>query len=93
MSLDDWEDWEPRDVRTKHQRFTGFGPDGNGDDLLLVINDNGGDARGFEGEIVFRNHHGDTWARPGDWVIKGTQGEFYPVSPEVHDDKYRRAGS
>lgn len=92
MSPDDWDDWVPKQVVTKHKLFTGFSDGGNGFELLLEINDNGGDARGKGDEIVFRNRDGDdvTWARPGDWVIYGTRGEFYPVTAEVHGDKYER---
>lgn len=27
-------------------------------------------------------------ARPGDWIIKGIQGEFYPCKPDIFDQTY-----
>jgi hypothetical protein len=27
-------------------------------------------------------------ARPGDWVIRGVQGEFYPCKPEIFEKTY-----
>lgn len=89
----EWEDWVPNpDVVTKHKQFTGFGPDGNGDDLLVAVDDLGADVAGKDGAIAFRNRDGDdvTWAKPGDWIIRGTRGEVYPVTDDVHKDKYRR---
>lgn len=91
MSID-WEDWAPKQVITQHVRFTGFGDGGNGDELLVELDDLGADVTGRDGEIEFRNRDGDdvTWAKPGDWVIHGTRDEFYPVTPEVHEDKYQQ---
>lgn len=28
------------------------------------------------------------WAMPGDWVIKGVQGEFYPCKPDIFAATY-----
>lgn len=32
----------------------------------------------------------DTWVgvKPGDWIIKGQKGEFYPCDPEIFAAKY-----
>lgn len=85
-----WEDWVPRHVVTRHAKFLGFGRDGNGDELLVELDDLGANVSGRDGEIEFRNRDGDdiTWAKPGDWIVHGTRGEFYAVTPEVHADKY-----
>ena len=32
------------------------------------------------------NHH----ASPGDWIIKGVQGEFYPCKPEIFEKTYEK---
>ena len=32
--------------------------------------------------------HGQTVARQGDWVVKGTQAEFYPVTADVFAQIY-----
>ena len=31
---------------------------------------------------------GDMLARPGDWIIKGVQGEFYPCKPDIFAATY-----
>ena len=36
----------------------------------------------LEGEMV---------ASPGDWIIKGVQGEFYPCKPAIFDQTYEEA--
>jgi len=40
------------------------------------------------GEVY--DHLHDTWIRvyPGQWVIKGTRGEFYPIAPDVLAETY-----
>lgn len=30
-------------------------------------------------------------AQPGDWIIKGVKGEFYPVKPEIFEMTYEKA--
>ena len=32
---------------------------------------------------------GEMKANPGDWIIRGTRGEFYPCKPEVFAEKYK----
>jgi hypothetical protein len=41
--------------------------------------------------LVIPTAEGDRPALPGDYVIKGTQGEFYPVKPDVFDACYEVA--
>ncbi len=31
---------------------------------------------------------GTMTARPGDWIIKGVQGEFYPCKPDIFEATY-----
>ena len=33
---------------------------------------------------------GTMCADPGDWIIKGVQGEFYPCKPDIFDATYER---
>lgn len=33
---------------------------------------------------------GDIKAFPGDWIIKGVQGEVYPCKPDIFDMTYER---
>lgn len=30
-------------------------------------------------------------ASPGDWIIKGVQGEFYPCKPDIFEQTYEKA--
>ena len=34
---------------------------------------------------------GTMYASPGDWIIKGVQGEFYPCKPDIFEQTYERA--
>jgi len=31
-------------------------------------------------------------AEPGDWIIKGVKGEFYPCKPDIFEATYEREG-
>ena len=37
---------------------------------------------------LIRTLEGDMRAKPGDWLIKGVKGEFYPCKPDVFDATY-----
>lgn len=50
-------------------------PSGMGDRTTLII-------RTLEGEML---------AQPGDWIIRGVQGEFYPCKPDIFDATYEPA--
>lgn len=41
------------------------------------------------GFLQVETMHGTRRVIPGEWVLKGTQGEFYPVRPEVMEAKYQ----
>ena len=34
---------------------------------------------------------GTMWARPGDWIVRGIQGEFYPCKPDIFEATYEPA--
>jgi hypothetical protein len=42
--------------------------------------------------LVIPTTQGDGPALPGDYVIKGTQGEFYPIKPDVYEACYEVVG-
>ena len=46
-----------------------------------------GDVTGGE-RIDIQTLEGVMAARPGDWIIKGVKGEFYPVKSDVFDQTY-----
>ena len=34
---------------------------------------------------------GDMRAMPGDWIIRGVKGEYYPCKPDIFEATYERA--
>lgn len=62
------------------------------------INDEGGEAytnvsgvKGVPTLIEIETLEGTMSAEPGDWVIRGVQGEFYPCKPDVFQQSYELA--
>lgn len=47
----------------------------------------GGFVRTSEG-IVIPTLEGEMIASPGDWIIKGIKGEFYPCKPDIFEATY-----
>lgn len=41
--------------------------------------------------LVIPTLEGDHLARPGDWIIKGVKGEFYPCKPDIFAATYEPA--
>ena len=41
--------------------------------------------------IIIPTLEGDHLARPGDWIIKGVAGEFYPCKPDIFAATYEGA--
>jgi hypothetical protein len=41
--------------------------------------------------IIIPTLEGDHLARPGDWIIEGVQGEFYPCKPDIFEATYEPA--
>ena len=46
----------------------------------------------FEPMAVISTLEGLHWADPGDWIIRGVQGEFYPCKPDIFAATYEPAG-
>ena len=46
----------------------------------------------FDGQsfLNIRTLEGDMAASPGDWIIKGVNGEFYPCKPDIFEKTYER---
>ena len=40
------------------------------------------------GFLIIPTLEGDHTANPGDWIIKGIKGEFYPCKPDVFEKSY-----
>lgn len=53
-----------------------------------------GSARSYRAAEPFRiaTLEGEMTVSPGDWVIKGIQGEFYPCKPDIFQATYDQAG-
>lgn len=41
--------------------------------------------------IYIATLEGEMRADPGDWIIKGVHGEFYPCKPNIFDATYEAA--
>ena len=44
------------------------------------------------GKIEIETLEGVMTASPGDWIIKGVKGEFYPCKPDIFAATYEPAG-
>lgn len=70
-------------------RFTGFGPAGNGFDVLDWLHRLGATADRDGGTIRMRTTERETSTAYPLWtIVAGTQGEVYPISPAVRAAKY-----
>jgi hypothetical protein len=41
-----------------------------------------------QGIIRIRTLEGEMTVTPGDWVIRGVKGEFYPCKPDIFEETY-----
>jgi len=41
--------------------------------------------------LIIHTLEGDMRAEPGDWIIKGVKGEFYPCKPDIFEATYEPA--
>jgi hypothetical protein len=56
---------------------------------FVEITDWAGDVWGRSGKLlVIHTLEGTMSAQPGDWIIRGVQGEFYPCKPDIFDQTY-----
>ncbi len=53
-----------------------------------VMNFMGGAITHKGGDIIIHTLEGEMRARPGDWIIKGVQGEFYPCKNDIFEATY-----
>lgn len=42
------------------------------------------------GTLIIKTLEGNMIASPGDWIIKGVQGEFYPCKPDIFEATYEK---
>lgn len=62
---------------------------GNFDEIEQFV---GGDAEFRNGSLVVATLEGPLHASPGDWIIRGVKGEFYPCKPDIFEATYEPAG-
>lgn len=64
----------------------------SGEAIRAWINGNGGHALALgtkaEPQMVISTLEGDHRAFPGDWIIQGVKGEFYPCKPDIFAATY-----
>lgn len=48
-------------------------------------------CRYVENTLVIPTLEGDHIASPGDWIIRGVQGELYPCKPDIFEATYEPA--
>lgn len=63
--------------------------------ILAWIGSNGADANRAhntepERGLIISTLEGDMAAIPGDWIIRGVNGEFYPCKPDIFEKTYER---
>lgn len=63
-----------------HEEVRGF----LGEDYIALLNA----ASGKPGHIRIRTLEGPIDAAPGDWIIRGVQGEHYPCKPDIFEATY-----
>lgn len=86
------EPWRNKPVVTEHVQFTGFENGGNGYELLDWLHDLGVLADRVDDTLRIRTpEREEAQAWRGDWIIRGTREEIYPIRADVHADKYERA--
>jgi hypothetical protein len=58
--------------------------------VIAWLNENGVEWH-QQGDLKIVTLEGEMLVRPGWWIIKGVQGEFYPCSPEIFEATYETA--
>jgi hypothetical protein len=70
----------------------------NGDDAALdawldaLGVEDGSGLYGKNDSVCIETHEGTMTASPGDWIIRGVQGEFYPCKPDIFEATYEAVG-
>jgi hypothetical protein len=84
----------PERFRKKPVEVDAFRFDGtNADAILNWIGDHDPQAHAWEAAlgIVIQALEGTMIADPGDWIVRGTEGEFYPCKPGMFAATYEPA--
>lgn len=60
----------------------------DGDNIREIASFAGGSASLGSGVLIIRTLEGEMRADPGDWIIRGVKGEFYPRKPDIFAQTY-----
>lgn len=41
-----------------------------------------------KGSVIIETLEGNHYARKGDWIIRGVNGEYYPCKPDIFEKTY-----
>jgi hypothetical protein len=72
-------------VEIEAMRFDGS----NGREVAGWVLGNAQDAQLNRGEVLIMTLEGIMHVSPGDYVIRGVQGEFYPCKPDIFAATYK----
>lgn len=61
---------------------------GNSQDLNAHEISKWASYRVMSDKAFFNTLEGEMCARPGDWIIRGIQGEIYPCKPDIFEATY-----
>jgi hypothetical protein len=73
-------------VQIEARQYTGSAVDAA--KLVDWILTKGGQAYSDDSSIVIATLEGDHRAHPGDWIIRGIKGEFYPCRADIFSLTY-----
>lgn len=59
--------------------------------IVREIGNNPPPFRFADGAIYIQTLEGEQRASPGDWIIRGIKGEFYPCKPDIFEATYETA--
>ena len=68
-------------------RYTGV----NVQEMIEFVGGAGYDPETNRPAWVIQTLHGPTTAEVGDWVVRGPQGDFWPVKPDIFEQSYEAA--
>lgn len=60
-----------------------------GSDTPAYMDEN---AEGID-QLSINTKEGALWVSPGDWIIKGISGEFYPCKPNIFEKTYEKTST
>ena len=79
-------EWDTEDVQMDLQYLLDWvNPDPDDDEPLIAITE----YHRLERVLYIRTLEGVMMAEPGDWIIKGIHGEFYPCKPSIFAESYQ----